>query len=160
MPIDEHKKSAAELAFDVTRQFLTLAFGGIAFVVGLSFSSPDAVSQTFLWWTIGLFSASAVFGLLVLMNGVGKISEESTFDIYSSSLRLFSIVQILLIIAGTALLIPIVSNGGSANEQPTANIEISNGGSESISYPIDPASSYEVEVTKDKISIKAEPLAK
>jgi len=59
MPQD-HEQEAAKLSFDLTKQFITLAIGGIAFVVGLSFSTPTAISSVLLWITIAVFALSAV----------------------------------------------------------------------------------------------------
>ena len=52
---EDCQKKAADLGFDLTKQFLTLAFAGIAFVVGLSFSTPGAVSSVLLWLVIAVF---------------------------------------------------------------------------------------------------------
>lgn len=61
--VEDCQKKAAELGFDLTKQFLTLAFAGIAFIVGLSFNTPGAVSSATLWLVIGTFGASAALGL-------------------------------------------------------------------------------------------------
>jgi hypothetical protein len=120
---DEYKQKAAELGFDLTKQFLTLAFGGIAFVVGISFSSPSAVSTTLLWWAIALFSASCIMGLLFLMRGVNHLSEKRSFDIYATSLRTLSILQILFVIAGVIMLCPIVNHRPPPSSESGATIE-------------------------------------
>ena len=57
---DNHEQDAANLSFDLTKQFITLAIGGIAFVVGLSYSSPSAVSSVLLWLTVLVFGLKHV----------------------------------------------------------------------------------------------------
>jgi hypothetical protein len=122
----EHQQKAAELGFDLTKQFLTLAFGGIAFVVGISFSTPSAVSTTILWSAIGLFSASCLFGLLFLMRGVNHLNEKKSFDIYASSLRVLSILQILFVLAGVIMLCPIVNHRQSPPAESQGSIVVQN----------------------------------
>ncbi|MGI9172963.1 MAG: hypothetical protein ACR2F0_06595 [Chthoniobacterales bacterium] len=41
---DDYPKEAAKLGCDLTKQSLTLAIGGIAFVVGMASSRPNAAS--------------------------------------------------------------------------------------------------------------------
>src|SRR5437016_12654560 len=96
------QKKAAELGFDLTKQFLTLAFAGIAFVVGLSFNTPGSISSLMLWLVIATFGLSAVLGLLFLMRGVNLLSVQKTYDIYASSLRFLATLQIIFMLVGTA----------------------------------------------------------
>src|SRR5947208_13874125 len=86
------QKKAAELGFDLTKQFLTLAFAGIAFVVGLSFNAPGAVSSVLFWSVILTFALSAILGLSFLMHGVNLLSVQKTYDIYASSLRFLAVL--------------------------------------------------------------------
>ena len=95
------------LAFDLTKQFLTLAFAGIAFVVGLSFSDPGAIPTLWLWPTLVLFAFSIVVGLLFLMRSVSDLSQAG-LDVYEKSLRVMAAGQILLVILGVGFLVPIV----------------------------------------------------
>lgn len=81
------EKKAAELSFDLTKQFLSLAFAGIAFVVGLSFNSPGAVSSLMLWTVVSVFALSAALGLMFLMHGVSRLSTAKSYDVYATSLR-------------------------------------------------------------------------
>src|SRR5579863_7056845 len=105
---EECEKKAAEIGFDLTKQFLTLAFAGIAFVVGLSFNTPGSVSSLMLWLVIVAFGGSALLGLLFLMRGVNLLSVQKSYDIYASSLRGLSIVQIIFMLIGTGLLVTIL----------------------------------------------------
>ena len=88
--VEECEKKAAEVGFDLTKQFLTLAFAGIAFVVGLSFDTPGAVSSLMLWLVIEHL-ASAVLGLGFLMHGVNLLNIQKSFDIYASTLRILAV---------------------------------------------------------------------
>src|ERR1019366_7757720 len=102
--VQDCQKKAAELGFDLTKQFLTLAFAGIAFVVGLSFNTPGTVSSLMLWLVIGVFGGSVLLGLLFLMRGVSLLSVEKSYNIYAPSLRGLAILQIILMLVGTVFL--------------------------------------------------------
>lgn len=152
---DEHKQKAAELGFDLTKQFLTLAFGGIAFVVGISFSTPSAVSTALLWWAIGLFAASCVAGLLFLMQGVNHLSEQKSFDIYAASLRVLSVLQILFVIAGVVTLCPIVNHRPATTPSTGQSIEIRTPGQSSLTYPVEPDKNVIIEFDGSKFTFSA-----
>jgi hypothetical protein len=149
--VAECKKKAAELGFDLTKQFLTLAFAGIAFVVGLSFNTPGAISSLMLWLIIAAFGLSALLGLFFLMHGVSLIGIQHKYDIYASSLRGLAVFQILFMLLGTALLVPIVRNG---QKPPQANaVEIKLGSQQSVLYPLDPSRNVTVELDNGKVKI-------
>lgn len=150
------QKKAAELGFDLTKQFLTFAFAGIAFVVGLSFNTPGSVSSIMFWAVVAVFGASALLGFLFLMHGVNLLSEQKTYDIYASSLRFLAILQIVLMLVGTALLFPILAARQNKKvSPPTANsIEIRVGSGQSVIYPIDPSkSTFVIELDDGKLKI-------
>jgi hypothetical protein len=154
---DQHNaecdKKATELGFDLTKQFLSLAFAGIAFVVGLSFSTPGSVSSMLLWCTVIAFGLSAVLGLLFLMTGVNQLSVKKSYDIYAASLRFLSIFQILLMLGGTALLVPILQRRPNQKSGAVSNqIELKNG-QQSVVYPIDPNKSHTIELENGKVKI-------
>jgi hypothetical protein len=150
---DEYVKKAADLGFDVTKQFLTLAFAGIAFVVGLSFSAPGAVSTLMLWAVISVFGGSAVLGLLFLMRGVHQLSEKKSFDVYTPSLRWLASLQIIAVIMGTGCL-AVILKSHSGTTQPIAHtMEIRLDSLHSVVYPIDPDKNTTVEVDGGKVKI-------
>jgi hypothetical protein len=152
--IEDCQKKAAELGFDLTKQFLTLAFAGIAFVVGLSFNTPGSVTSFMLWSVIGTFGLSAVLGLFFLMHGVNLLSVQKTYDIYASSLRFLAAFQILLMLAGTLLLVPILKARPSTKNAPTTNnIEIKVGSQQSVSYPVDTNKNLTIELDSGKVKI-------
>jgi hypothetical protein len=153
---EDCEKKAADLAFDVTKQFLTLALAGIAFVVGLSFNTPGAVSSLMLWLTVVIFGLSAVFGLFFLLHGVNLLSEKKTYDVYASSLRFLSIVQIAMVLLGAALLVPIVTmRPASRDAAASGTIEVKSGPQQGVVYRLDPGRDITIEVDGGKVKVTA-----
>lgn len=154
---DDHEKEAAKLSFDLTKQFITLAVGGIAFVVGLSYSSPAAVSSILLWGTIGMFGFSAILGLLFLMRGVNTLSVQKSYDVYATSLRVLAGLQILLVLVGVILLCPILYERptAKASAPETKTVQIQVGSQQTISYPIEPEKNITIEIDNGKVKFSA-----
>jgi len=152
----EHEQEAAKLAFDITKQFITIAIGGIAFVVGLYSSSPTAVSSFLLWTTVVVFGLSALFGLVFLMHGVSLLSIDKSYDVYATGLRFLSIFQIVLVFLGVILFFPILY------KRPTSPLPSENGEiriqlspQQSISYPVPVDKNYVIEIDGTKVKISA-----
>ena len=150
---DECEKKAAEIGFDLTKQFLTLAFAGIAFVVGLFFNTPGSVSAVMLWMIVAVFGASVVLGLLFLMRGVNLLSVHKSYDIYEPSLRAMSIFQILLILFGTVFLATLLRARQTPTALPAHTMEIRFERGGSMTYPIDPSKNITVQVEDGKAKI-------
>lgn len=150
---EECEKKAADLGFDLTKQFLTLAFGGIAFVVGLSFNNPGVVSRTMLWWIIVTFGLSVLLGLFFLMNGVSQLANKKSFDIYASSLRALSILQILFMLSGTILLGVLLKHRPENKERPQNHIEVKTDSTHSVTVPLNTDRSTTVEVDGNKVRV-------
>ena|ERR1017187_2146866 len=151
---EDCQKKAAELGFDVSKQFLSLALAGIAFVVGLSFNAPGAVSTFMFWFVIAIFGGSAVMGLLFLMRGVGQLSIHNSYDVYDRSLRILSGAQILLVIGGVVVLLPILESRPTRRPPITGrNMEIRIDPQQSVIYPIDPDRSITIELESGKIKV-------
>ena|ERR1700678_2273258 len=154
--VEECEKKAAEVGFDLTKQFLTLAFAGIAFVVGLSFNTPGAVSSLMLWLVIGTFGASVVLGIAFLMHGVNLLSIKKSFDIYATTLRVLAALQIVLMVIGTVFLCTIVKEHHPSASMPvTHNLEIKLASQQSVLYPIDADKNTTVEIDGAKVKITA-----
>jgi hypothetical protein len=151
---EDCEKKAAELGFDLTKQFLTLAFAGIAFVVGLSFNTPGSVSKLMLWLVITAFGGSVILGLLFLMRGVNLLSIQKSYDIYAPSLRGLAILQIVLMLIGTVFLGTILKARPSKITQSAHTMEIKLD-SHIVSYPIDPDKNTTVEIEGGKVKITA-----
>ncbi|HUJ95247.1 MAG TPA: hypothetical protein VLW84_08295 [Terriglobales bacterium] len=150
---EDCEKKAAELGFDLTKQFLTLAFAGIAFVVGLSFNTPGTVSALMLWLVMSAFGGSVVLGLLFLMRGVSLLSIKKSYDIYAPSLRALAIFQIILMLIGTACLGAILKAHSSKAVPFAHNMEIKLDAQQSVVYPIDPDKNTTVEIDGGKVKI-------
>jgi hypothetical protein len=153
---NNHAEEAARLGFDLTKQFITLAVGGIAFVVGLSFSTPTVVSSLLLWSTIGVFAVSAVLGLFFLMHGVNILSVQKSYDIYATSLRFLAGLQIVLVLVGMVLLCPILYQRPATPATRKENsIHVQLSPQQSISYPVEADKSYTVEIENGKVTFSA-----
>lgn len=103
--VNEYRKFAAELGFSLTRQFLTIAFAGIAFTVGVAHTG-GSIEASAAWVIVGTFVASIFFGLLLLMRGVGCIHQDGVFNIYDTVIVILSILQIGTVLFGFAFLCP------------------------------------------------------
>lgn len=150
--VQECEKKAVEVGFDLTKQFLTLAFAGIAFVVGLSFNTPGTISELMLWLVVGVFAASVILGLLFLMRGVSLLSVEKSYDIYAPSLRGLAICQIVLTLIGTIFLGTILKSHRSRTA-PTSHMEIKLDSQRTIVYPIDSDKNITVEIDGQNVKI-------
>jgi len=150
---EECEKKAVELGFDLTKQFLTLAFAGIAFVVGLSFNTPGSISALMLWLVIAAFGGSVILGLLFLMRGVSLLSIQKSYDIYAPSLRGLAIFQIIFMLIGTVFLGTILKGHRSQLAPVGHSMEIKLDSQHSIVYPIDPDRNTTIEIEDGKVKI-------
>lgn len=94
-----------DLAFDVSRQFLTLALGGIAFAIGVTGSHPDAFGTTSFWAAIGFFGLSIVAGFMFLMHAVSSLAQDKALDVYHVLPRILILIQVPAVVIGAALLL-------------------------------------------------------
>lgn len=97
----------AEISFDLSKQFLSISFAGIAFAIGLSTSDGDTRASWMFWVSIAFFALSSILGLLFMMRGAADFSEDGKFNIFDTCPRVLSIAQIILLVVGTALLLPL-----------------------------------------------------
>lgn len=152
--IDQFQQKAADVGFDLTKQFLTLAFAGIAFVVGLTFNKPGVVSSTLLWSIVGAFCVSVVLGLLFLMRGVGQLGSEGKCDIYAPALRFLSAFQIFFVLVGVVLLVPILNSSNSKSKTVSQSIRIQLTTDQSLEYPMDANRDIEVIIDGSKVEVR------
>jgi hypothetical protein len=150
---DDFAKKAADTSLDLAKQFLTLAFAGIAFAVGLSFNTPGAVTTRVLWWVIGSFGASAALGLVFLMHFVSLVGVSRSYNIYGRFPRLLSILQIVLMIFGAVLLVAIIRRHSVAAAPVTHTIQIKLDAQHSVSYPVDQDKNLVVEFDSGRIRV-------
>lgn len=122
---DRHIDSC-KYAVDLSKQFITLASGGLAFMAGLALSSGARCSLCMAIAAFVCFAVSILLGLLFVMKAVGLISKESNYDVYTKSLRIVAALQIAAFLAGALLLgIQTISLCGNKASAPTqSNIEI------------------------------------
>ena len=149
-----HQEEAAKLGFDLTKQFITLAIGGIAFVVGMTVSNPSAISSLLLWSIIGVFALSVILGLFFLLHGVNILCIQRSYDIYATSLRFLAGAQIILVLLGVGLLVPVLYGlSPKGNEPPTGGeITIENSGGQRLSYPVDATKDYQIEMSNGRVT--------
>lgn len=154
---DNHEEEAAKLGFDLTKQFITIAIGGVAFVVGLSQSSPTAISFVMLVATVGVFGFSAVFGLIFLMRGVNRLSVEKSYDVYSTSLRILAALQITFVLIGVVLLCPTLFYRSPLNTTgPSANtIQVQLAPQQTLTFPVEADKNYTIELENGKVNFAA-----
>jgi|ERR1051326_7456826 hypothetical protein len=153
---EDCQKKAAEIGFDLTKQFLTLAFAAIAFVVGLSFNTPGTISSLMLWLVIVPFAGSVFVGLVFLMRGVNLLSIQQNYDIYALPLRILAGLQIVLTLIGVVLLVPVLGMHPPRKVVPVANsMEIRISPQQTMIYPLDPDKSISIELEGAKLKITA-----
>lgn len=104
-PDPDKREKAANIAFDLSKQFLSIAFAGIAFAIGLSAATANEQPSWLLWTTVGLFGLSSVLGLLFLMRGAGCVANDGSFDIYEPLALRLAGLQIATVAFGVAFLL-------------------------------------------------------
>jgi hypothetical protein len=97
-------KDSCEHAIAVAAQFLNLAAGGIAFVVGLVFSTEPRMNPWLVVATCVIFALSIVLGLMVRMGLTSNIAKHGDYNIYAGPIRWVAVCQILLFLLGVAVL--------------------------------------------------------
>ena len=145
--VSQHEQDAANLAFGMTRQFITISMGGIGFAIYTM--SASSISSVTFWLILFLFGLSAMFGLLFLMSGVGQLSKRKSYDLYTTWLRILSGMQILLSLVGVLCLCLFIAE---PTDTPTGNTIQIKSGTDSLSYPCDPGKNYTIEFENGKVS--------
>jgi hypothetical protein len=148
---DSCAKAAMNLACGLTSQFITLAIGGIGFAAGLAYALPTTISTAALWLTLGIFGASVVFGLLFFMHGISQINDHKSYDVYAGGLRIMAGLQILLVLLGVIFLCLLLNT--SVKRHSTDKIIQISAGENSLTYPIDAAKNYKVEIDGNKVNV-------
>jgi len=90
----QHLIDSCKLSTEISKQFITLAAAGVAFLVGLSLS--DADSPVLFSVALASLAISVLFGLLFLMMVVGNVNKGKDFDVYALHLRIMATLQIML----------------------------------------------------------------
>jgi len=153
-----YKRDAMTLACNVTQQFITIAIGGIAFMVGTSFSSP--VSPLVFWLTLMVFGSSVLAGLWLLGYVVGCMNK-GRYDAYAPAFRLLAIVQMFLAVVGIVLLCGTLQ-ANKTNTVIDSNmnlIEFSFGSDDAIvRCPFESGRKYSIECDNGKINVTTQPI--
>ncbi len=158
-PKAEALKESAKLGIDVAKQFLTLALGGLAFIVGWVMAGKTVISSALAVCCVVLFGISVLFGLLFLMCAVGHINKDQNYNVYTPTLRFLSSLQILLFMVGVALLAVMTFTKviSSQVHGSAAELEIKMPGKE-IRQPVYPNSVVNVTITETgRIEIAVKP---
>lgn len=95
--------AARELAVDLVKLFITFATAGIAFLVGAVFSGKIALSALTIIACLVLFAASAVCGILFIMQAVSGVHDGS-YDVTAPSPTWIAFVQMVLFFLGAGWL--------------------------------------------------------
>lgn len=95
------ERDAVYVSFDMTRQFILIAIVAIGFLLGMFYTSMH--SSLLFWSALITLGASVVFGLLYFMRGVGMLSVDKVYDVYTPMLRILSCCQIILALLGIIL---------------------------------------------------------
>jgi len=152
LPCDQ---DAAHLAFDLARQFITIAIGGIGFTVGILCASPIVVSSALVWSVLAAFGTTVALGLFFIMHGIGILSQDKSYNVYIPSLRITSLLQILSAAVGVGLLCVFLRSPIQPDKNAAVNgIQIKIG-ENLLTYPHDPGKNYTIEIEKEKIIFSA-----
>jgi hypothetical protein len=148
-------QDAAHLAFDLARQFITIAIGGIGFTVGIAYASPVLFSSALIWIILLAFGATVLFGLLFIMHGIGILSQDKSYNVYIPSLRAISFIQILSAIVGIGLLCVFLRSHVNTDDEANSNDIQIKLGENILTYPNDSGKNYTIEIDKEKITFSA-----
>lgn len=99
----DHFRDSCSYSVEVSKQFLTFAAGGVAFLVATALTPTSRVSPLF-YWSFGAFVLSLLLGLVYIMQVVGHINLDKNYDVYSRRLRVCSALQLVTTVTGAVLL--------------------------------------------------------
>jgi hypothetical protein len=132
-------------SFEYSRQLLTLAIGGIGFLIGLHYSTNITLASTTLFWlALITFGLSTIFGLLVFMRGTGIVYGSNSYDVYEPVLRTFSLLQILMLVLGVTLLcVQLKTPTTKTSSYEMIQIKVND---HTMNYPLRPNEAYNIEI--------------
>lgn len=157
---DGHKDSC-NYGVDLSKQFVTIATGGLAFAITLALAYPTDFGYWHLLWTVLLFGVSIVFGIAFLMTVVGHINKLDNYDVYTICPRLMILLQMILL-GGGILLIAIgtlrcVGSDHEAHKDTGVNLVIT-AGKNRLEQWVEPSAKLRVLVTDSNgIEVTKEP---
>ena len=146
--MSQPERDAVFFFFDMTRQFITISIGAIGFLLGMFYTSSSVHSSVLFWAALVTLGASVLFGLLYFMRGVGMLSVDKVYDVYTPMLRMLSIFQITLTLLGIVLVCFILGSP----QQTTNGIISIRSGEYSLDYPHNPNKKYKIDVNAEGVS--------
>ena len=150
-PVRESAKDGCSYSLDLTKQFITLASAGVAFVLGLA--SAEATRPPFLLVLSVLLAmtASVLFGLACHARITGLIAKSNRYDAYDPIYLKLAKVQLGSFASGFVLLAVFTLLGvwkGAKEETPPEILHIRHGESR-ITVPLSNAVEFRIQVASN-----------
>lgn len=114
-------KESCNYSIDLSKQFLSLACAGVAFVVGLVFAGDLRLGVLTVSLSLAALGLSIVLGWLYLMNVVSYIRRYDNYDVYGPRHRTLAIGQIVAFFLALAVL-GVVTYRSVARPAPVAAV--------------------------------------
>ena len=157
----ESHKDSCNYGIELSKLFITLASGGLAFATALGLANLMVFGDWRLFWTLLLFAISIGFGLAFVMSVVGHINKHNNYDVYTICPRLMMVGQLLAfgiaIYLVAAATLACVESQRKAKQTPSYNLVVT-AGNKRIEQDVPLTSKVTVTVTDPNgISVKTEP---
>jgi hypothetical protein len=148
---ENHHRDSCQYSVDIAKQFITLAAGGVAFIVGLATASTTTAPYSFYWVT-GLFIFSIAMGLIYAMSVVAHVNKTQNYNVYTPQLKALASLQILSFLFGVIFLSYAVlwklDNKKEQNAEDKSNLEIVVSGKQ-IKYTVDKETKINLKIASD-----------
>jgi hypothetical protein len=144
-------KDSCAYGVEVAKQILTISSAGVLFLAGLVFSNQNVDATPAVIIAVVCQSISILFGLLFIMGVTGHINKYKQYDVYTTPLRLFALLQIIAFLAaicGACVVIFTFTN--PSPQTSTGSISIKSG-NKHISFPGESYSEIDITIEKDGI---------
>lgn len=143
------RKTSAELAINLVGQFMAIAAGGVAFIVGLLTATGF---RFLLAISLLAFSATCALGMLFFMHAIFRYRHQGDFDINSSEAAQLTIWQIVALLIGL-LFIGIYVFVPSTAIPDSKTIRIDSPGKQTVICPIEPGRNYTVHTVNGETNL-------
>jgi hypothetical protein len=159
---EQHKESN-KLAVELTKQFLTLAVGGIGFVIGLLSTDGNLLPKPVSIIALVGFAISTGAGFLYFMRTVWEIRQHNSYCIFNADLQSLARWQLYTFFAVVVLVgvFAVVRKGSStqatlAQQSTNTMLEIHNG-TNIIREPIFEKSKVTIVISNGNLSLGVTP---
>jgi hypothetical protein len=117
---DEHHKDSCTISVQVSKQFLTFAATGLAFLIGIAIKAQCNLDG---YWYLSGFSLvlSMLLGLFYLMSVVAHINQCKNYNVYALPLKVMSTLQIIAFALAVAFLAIVTQKVISSSKPPNIN---------------------------------------